>query len=186
MARSEGFGSNPKLMAQVSCGQTASDTQPGAVPRPLRDKDSRRGWAAAHLGFGIPGSPPPQLPWQRAEATPGTPLAAGGVLLVPGSGARAVAVPGISPIFPLFSPDYFPATSLGGLWGALGALRGHKSTRRGGTQKETVPRSGQDGAERGQAGVSAVFGGAHSVLGVPRWLWCPWGDRDVPNVTVVS
>lgn len=104
--------------------------------------------------------PPPQLPWQRAEATPRTSLAAGGVLLVPGSGAGAVAVPGISPIFPLFSPDYFPATSLGGLCGALGALRGHKSTGGGGTQKETVPRSGQDGAERGQAGVSAVSGGA--------------------------
>lgn len=54
MAQSEGLGSNPRLMPRVSCAeaawqdavsqvhreQTASDTQPGAAPRPLRDKDT--------------------------------------------------------------------------------------------------------------------------------------------------
>lgn len=186
MARSEGFGSNPKLMAQVSWGQTASDTQPGPAPRPLRDKDSRWGWAAAHLGFGIPGSPPPSSPGRGLRPPQGPRWLQGGCSWCPGAVPGRWLCQGFLRFSPFFLQIIFRPRPWGGSvghWEPSGAI---KAPRGGGTQKETVPRSGQDGAERGQAGVSAVSGGAHSVLGVPRWLWCPWGDRDVPNVTLVS
>lgn len=140
-----------------------------------------------HLGSEAPGgcSPcPPQLPWQRAEATPGTTLAAEGALGASpelGTGSSSLGVlPGqwlfqgfLQLIFPLISPDYFPATSLMGLCGALRGIGGHKSTRVGGNQRETVPRAPlpntqglRNWLQPGQIGTGVGWGG-HGVPGVP-------------------